>query len=186
MRALIVIDMLDDFVTGPLANEERAMAIVPSIQRLLAHARASDDWTVVFANDAHRAGDPELRVWGEHAMEGTPGAQVIAELLPQPGPDEIVSPKRGYSAFGGTGLLEDLRARGADEVVLTGQHTHCCVRHTAYDAFDADLRVVVPADGVAAFAGVDQDEALEYLRAIYGATVTTSDALVGEGAAVGA
>ena len=38
MRALIVVDMLNDFVTGTLANEARAMAIVPSIRRLIDHA----------------------------------------------------------------------------------------------------------------------------------------------------
>ncbi len=184
MRALIVIDMLDDFVTGPLANEERARAIVPPIQRLLAHARASDDWLVVFSNDAHRPGDPEMRVWGEHAMEGTPGAQVIGELSPAEGPDELVVPKRGYSAFGGTGLAEELARRGVDEVVLVGQHTHCCVRHTAYDAFQGGLRVVVPADAVAVFAGVDADASLEYLQTVYGATVTMSAALVDEPATV--
>ena len=40
--------------------------------------RVSDDeWLVVYANDAHRADDREIGVWGRHAMAGTPGAQVI-------------------------------------------------------------------------------------------------------------
>src|SRR3954471_23386283 len=108
MKALIVIDMLDDFVTGVLANEEHAMRIVPAIQRLLDHARASEDWVVVYSNDAHEPGDPEIGVWGEHAMAGTPGAHVIPDLAPQGGPAEIVSPKRGYGAFDDTGLLEEL------------------------------------------------------------------------------
>ena len=43
---------------------------------------ASDGWVVVFSNDAHEPGDPELRVWGEHAMAGTPEAQVIPQLEP--------------------------------------------------------------------------------------------------------
>ena len=184
MRALVVIDMLNDFVTGTLANEQRARAIVPANQRLLEHARASDDWVVVFANDAHRPGDPELAVWGEHAMEGTPAAEVIPELAPAEG--DLVFPKRAYSAFGDTGLLDELRRRGVDEVVLTGQHTHCCVRHTAYDAFQAGLGVVVPADAVAVFEGVDGDDALAYLRTVYGARVTTSAELAGERAAVAA
>jgi len=75
MRALIIVDMLDDFVDGKLANP-RAQAIIGPLQRLLAHAR-SDGWVVVFSNDAHEPDDPELRVWGEHAMAGTPGAGVI-------------------------------------------------------------------------------------------------------------
>ena len=39
MKALIVVDMLNDFVTGALGNEARAMQIVPSIKRLIDHAR---------------------------------------------------------------------------------------------------------------------------------------------------
>ena len=80
---------------------------------------------MVFSNDAHDPSDPELRVWGEHAMAGSPGAQVIAELEPRPGPREIVSPKRAYGAFDGTGLDEQLRALGVDEVVIVRPaHAH--------------------------------------------------------------
>ncbi len=70
MKALIIVDMLKDFVDGSLANP-RAQSIVSPLQRLLAHAR-EDGWVVVFSNDAHRPDDPELKVWGKHAMEGTP------------------------------------------------------------------------------------------------------------------
>ena len=90
MKALVIIDMLNDFVDGALANP-RAQAIVPALGRLLAHARGAG-WVVVYSNDAHEAGDPELAVWGEHAMAGTPGAQVIDALAPRPGEREIISP----------------------------------------------------------------------------------------------
>jgi nicotinamidase-related amidase len=40
------IDMLDDFVDGALANA-RAGVIVPSLKRLLGHARR-EGWVVVF------------------------------------------------------------------------------------------------------------------------------------------
>ena len=62
MKALVIVDMLKDFVDGTLANP-RAQAIVPPLQRLLAHARAAG-WVVVFSNDAHEPGDPELRDLG--------------------------------------------------------------------------------------------------------------------------
>ena len=133
------------------------------LKRLLAHAR-SEGWVVVFSNDAHRPGDPELKVWGEHAMAGTPGAQVITELQPRPGDNELLSPKRFYGAFDGTGLDEQLRARGVDEVVLAGQHTHICVRHSAYGALIRGYAITVPRDAVCGFEGVDEDAALDYLR----------------------
>ena len=178
MKALVIVDMLDDFVTGALANP-RAEAIVEPLARLLEHARTDDDWVVVFSNDAHDPSDPELRVWGEHALAGTPGAQVIAALEPRPGRREIVSPKRAYGAFDGTGLDEQLKALGVDEVVVTGQHTHICVRHSSYGALIRGYVVTVPCDAVCTFEGVDSDEALEYLMMAYGATLTDVDALIG-------
>jgi nicotinamidase-related amidase len=178
MRALIVIDMLKDFVDGALANP-RAQQIVGPLQHLLAHARRAG-WVVVFSNDAHEPGDPELAVWGEHAMADTPGAQVLEALEPRPGPHELVSPKRVYGAFDGTGLDDELRSLRVDEVVLTGQHTHICVRHSAYGALIRGYRIAVPRDAVCAFDGVDAEEALAHLSSVYGARITTVDELVAE------
>ena len=177
MKALVIVDMLEDFVHGALANP-RAREIVPPLALLLDHARRHG-WVVVFSNDAHERGDPEMRVWGEHAMAGTAGARVIEELRATPGPRELVVPKRHYGAFDGTGLDERLRELGVDEVVLAGQHTHICIRHSAYGAFRRGYAVTVPRDAVCAFAGVDEDAALDYLRAVYGAEVTTVAALTG-------
>ena len=175
MKALIIVDMLKDFVDGSLANP-RAQRIVEPLRRLLEHAR-EDGWVVVFSNDAHRPDDPELKVWGEHAMAGTPGAEVIDQLEPRDG--EIVSPKRNYGAFDETGLAEELKAKGVDEVVITGQHTHICVRHSSYGALKEGFEITVPRDAVCAFEGVDEDDALEYLKMAYKANVTTVDELVG-------
>ena len=180
MRALIIVDMLNDFVDGKLANP-KAQAIVEPLQRLLAHAR-EDGWVVVFSNDAHHSDDPELKVWGEHAMAGTPGANVIPQLVPREG--EIVSPKRDYGAFDGTGLDEQLRERGVDEVVIAGQHTHICVRHSSYGALRRGYDISIPRDAVCAFEGVDEDEALAYLEMAYAAKITSVDELVGTPAAV--
>jgi len=182
MKALVIVDMLEDFVDGALANP-RAQAIVAPLQRLLAHAREAG-WVVVFANDAHLPGDPELAIWGEHAMAGDPGAEVIGALEPHPGERELVSPKRCYGAFDGTGLDERLKALGVDEVVVTGQHTHICVRHSSYGALIRGYAITVPRDAVCAFEGVDEEEALTYLRATYGARITTVDELIRETASL--
>ena len=176
MEALIIIDMLEDFVHGALANP-RAEAILDPLRRLLAHAR-SEGWVIVFANDAHEPGDPELSIWGEHAMAGTPGAEVIRELEPRPNWREFHCPKRAYGAFDGTELDARLRALGIDEVLLAGQHTHICVRHTAYGALVRGYTITVPRDAVCAFGGVNEQEALGYLQSVYGARVTTVDELV--------
>lgn len=179
MRALIVVDMLNDFMNGALANEARATAIVPAIRRLLDHARANEEWVVVYANDAHRADDREIGIWGRHAMAGTQGAAVIEQLAPLGIEREIVVSKRFYGAFDGTDLEDTLFDFEVDDVVLAGQHTHCAVRHAAYGAFMAGYDILVPTDAVCAIEHVDHEAALGYLKDCYGATLTTSTALIG-------
>ena len=178
MRALIIVDMLNDFVDGRLANP-KAQAIIAPLQRLLAHAR-DEGWVVVFSNDAHQPDDPELRVWGEHAMAGTREAEVIPQLAPREG--EIVSPKRVYGAFDFTGLDERLKEREVDEVVITGQHTHICVRHSSYGALIRGYAITIPRDAVCGFEGVDEEEALAYLEMAYGAKIATVGELAGAAA----
>ena len=174
MRALIIVDMLNDFVDGKLANP-KAQAIIGPLQRLLAHAR-DEGWVVVFSNDAHQPDDPELRVWGEHAMAGTREAEVIPQLTPREG--ESISSKRVYGAFDFTGLDERLKQRGVGEVVMTGQHTHICVRHSSYGALIRGYAITIPRDAVCGFEGVDENEALEFLEMAYAAAITTVDELV--------
>ncbi len=177
MKALVIVDMLEDLVRGAIANR-RAEAILPALGELLAHARR-EGWVVVYANDAHEPDDAELPIWGEHAMAGTAGAEVVAELAPRPGPLELVVPKRVYGAFDGTELDERLRTLGVDEVVLTGQQAYIGIGHTAYGAFIRGYRITVPRDAVCAVEGVDESEALEYLRSVYGAHVTSVRELLG-------
>jgi nicotinamidase-related amidase len=128
------------------------------------------------APNRHQRDDQELRVWGEQAMAGTREAEVIPQLAPREG--EIVSPKRVYGAFDFTGLDEQLKQLGVDEVENTGQHTHICVRHSSYGALIRGYTISIPRDGVCGFEGVDEDEALAYLQMAYGAAITTVDELV--------
>ncbi|MBI6549408.1 cysteine hydrolase family protein [Xenorhabdus lircayensis] len=177
MKALIVIDMLNDFVTGVLANEANAMKIIPVIQRTINYVRKRHDWLVVYANDAHRENDREIDIWGKHALVGTWGANVIDALAPIGPEREIVSPKHFYSAFDETDLDDVLKQYDVTEVVLAGQHTHCCIRHTAYSAFTRGYDIKVLSDAVCAFPGVDQNAALDYLKTFYSAEIITSTAL---------
>ena len=176
-NALIVIDMLNDFLPGGALGNEAAEAIIPPLQSALSYARERTDWVIVYANDAHLEEDRELSIWGKHAMEGTHGAQVISALAPKPGDQEWEEPKRFYGAFEGTNLAEKLRAQGVQTVYLTGQHTNCCVRHTAYGSFRNGFDIVVLADAVVAF-NEDEKVALDYLKNIYGARQSTVQELV--------
>jgi nicotinamidase-related amidase len=179
--ALLVLDMLDDFITGKLANPA-AVQIVEPIAALARAARSRDDWLVVYGSDAHQPGDFELAVFGEHAMAGTAGAGVVEALTPQPG--DIVVPKRFYSAFTQTDLDASCRVHRIDRLVVTGQHTDCCCRHTSYDAFARGIQLVAVADATAVYQAFvadgyqqAQDRALQYLRTYYGADITDVAAL---------
>jgi nicotinamidase-related amidase len=116
-------------------------------------------------------------------MAGSPGARVIDALTPQAG--DIVVPKRFYSAFTQTDLDATCQVHRIDRLVVTGQHTDCCCRHTSYDGFARGIQLVVVADATAVykpFAADDyqqvQNRALQYLRTYYGAEVTDTAALI--------
>jgi len=166
-EAVLVIDMVNDFVSGKLKCE-RAERIIPNIKRLLSAAR-EEGKPVVYVSDSHLPADHELSLWGSHAMEGSKGAEVIAELKPQKGDYSLG--KRTYSGFYETGLDPLLRGLKVDTVYITGLHTNICDRHTAADAFFRGYKIVVVEDGVEAFEEKDHLEGLDYLRKIYGAEI---------------
>jgi nicotinamidase-related amidase len=173
--------MLNDFVDGRLANPA-SKPVVDVVGGLVEDARGRDDWVVVYVNDAHQPGDLEFAVFGEHAVAGTPGAVVVDTLSPEPA--DVVVGKRYYSAFTETDFASTCLVRGIDRLVLTGQHTDCCCRHTAYDAFRHGLSLAVVSDGTCVFEplyGDDtprrQDEALRYLRDFYRVEVLDAHAV---------
>jgi hypothetical protein len=66
----------------------------------------------------------------------------------------------GWSAFAGTGLAEQLRARDVRQVVLVGVATTFGVESTARDAYDAGFSVLVVSDAVTDRSAADHDLAL--------------------------
>lgn len=170
--AVLVIDMINDFVTGVFKNE-RAEKIIPNVKRLLNFAR-ENEIPVVYINDAHLPNvDVEFEVWPQHAVAGTWGAQVVDELKPEK--SDFVLQKRRYSAFQGTSLDQLLRELAVDTVILTGVVTDICIQHTAADAFFRKYRIVVPEDCVEAVNEQTQKAALNYLKRIYGCEITRVD-----------
>lgn len=172
--ALIVIDMINDFVTGKFGFKG-ALEIVPRIQQLLTAARAKGI-TVIYACDAHAPADPELRVWGEHAMAGTKGAEVVPELSPIKG--ETVIFKHTYDIFQEPRLGRFLRKKDIKELVLAGVVTEICIQHSAAGAFFNGYRVVIPEDCVASPDEREKKRALEYMRRIYGVQITNSKEVI--------
>ena len=170
--AVLVIDMANDFVYpgGTIADaggpeyQKRAQAIIPSLARLLSAARAAGV-TVIYATDAHTPKDKELRKWPPHSMAGTPQAEIVDALMPQPG--DVLWGKQTYSPFLNPGFEQMLEERGITKLYITGLHTDCCARHTSGDAFQRGLDLVWVTDALQAFTDEAHKAGLGYFEAWY-------------------
>lgn len=175
-KAVIVVDMLNDFVTGPLGGD-RARGTVEPISKLLEAARAKGI-DVIYTCDAHLPGiDKELELWGEHALAGTEGARVIPELAPRTG--DYVIPKRRYSGFFETGLRLLLEELGVGTLIVVGVYTDLCLRHTVADAFNWGYRLQIPAEGTNAFTEEAYQGGLKALKEVYGAKISPLAEVIG-------
>ena len=131
---------------------------------------------VFYVCDAHEHGDPELKLWGPHALRGSDGAEVIPELKPEKS-DKIIQ-KRAYSGFFKTGLDEELRRLGVKRLALVGLRTEICVQSTGIDAFYRGYELLIPKDCVATPDPRMQRKSLDHLKRVCGAEIITSKELI--------
>ena len=144
-RALVVVDVQNDFCEGGSLAVEGGAAVAAAISAYVANA---DYDHVVATRDAHR--DPGahfsetpdfVETWPPHCVVGTPGAEFHPALDIQR--VEAVFDKgaqrAAYSGFegheqGGAALADWLRDHGVDTIDIAGIATDHCVRATALDA----------------------------------------------------
>lgn len=170
-KALIIVDMINDFVTGKLGSP-RAQKIVPNIASLIKKARKLGI-PVVYLRDAHSPNDKELAIWGEHAMKGTQGSEIIPELKPEK--NDMVLEKKWYSGFVDTELPAVLKKLGADTLVFTGVSTDICVQNNVADAYFSGYGTIVLRDCTASIDEESYEQSLKYMKNIFGTEITTSD-----------
>jgi len=173
--ALVVVDMQNDFVRegGGLLVPD-AEATIPAIRMLLELARANGV-RVVYSQDTHRDGDPEWRIWPEHAREGSWGWEIVDELAPAP--DDVVLRKPRYDAFYGTPLDHLLRLWGVATLVMCGTVANICVHYTAASAALRWYAVVIPRDAISALEPFDLEASLRQTAFVLAGQVTTVDAV---------
>ena len=173
--ALVVVDMQNDFVHqgGGLLVPD-AEATIPAIRSLLELARAHGV-RVVYSQDTHRDGDPEWKIWPEHAREGSWGWEIIDEL--SPAGDEVVLRKLRYDAFYGTPLDHLLRLWGVDTLVICGTVANICVHYTAASAALRWYGVVIPRDAISALDPFDLEFSLRQTAFLFAGRITTAAAL---------
>lgn len=173
--ALIVVDMQNDFVDerGALHVPDAA-GTVPVIAGLVERAREAG-MRRVFTRDTHDEGDPEWRIWPEHARRGTWGWQLAEALTPRD--DELVIDKVRYDAFYGTHLDHHLRLWGITTVIICGTVANICVHYTAASAALRWYDVVLPRDAVSALEPFDLEASLRQTAFLFAGKVTTADAI---------
>jgi nicotinamidase-related amidase len=170
MKALLVIDMLRDFMypDGALYCGDEARKIIPFIKRKIDEFHERGD-LVVFLRDAHKPDDLEFRIFRRHAVKGSEGGRIIDEM--PVGPRDAVVDKTRYSAFYNTDLDRVLKEGHPDEVHVTGVCTSICVMDTVGDLRNRDYPVVVYQEGMADFDPEAHVFALQRMAKTYGAQV---------------
>jgi nicotinamidase/pyrazinamidase len=179
MRALVIVDVQNDFCEGGSLAVDGGTSVARAITALLAGDHGYD--CVVATKDCHiDPGDhfsdhPDyVSSWPRHCVAGTPGAEFQPDL--DVTPIEAVFPKGAYAAaysgFEGTadgvGLADWLRSRGVDGVDIVGIATDYCVRATAMDAVASGFTTRVL---VGLTAGVAADSTASALADMRGAGV---------------
>ncbi|RJX35619.1 MAG: cysteine hydrolase [Desulfarculus sp.] len=168
-RALIIVDMLNDFVRpGAPLFVPGALEIIPAIQAELARARAAGE-LVVYVCDAHDPDDKEFARFPPHAVAGSPGAQIVEELAPRPG--EVVLSKRRLDPFFDTELDQVLTREEVEEATVVGVCTHICVMETVAGLSSRDIPARVPRAAVADFDPDQAQAALQRMRRVFGAQI---------------
>jgi nicotinamidase/pyrazinamidase len=191
-RALIIIDVQNDFTEGGALGVDGGAAVAGAISALLtehagsyAHIFASRDWhDAEGGNNGHFATDADpdfVNTWPVHCVADTPGAEYHPALTL---PDSTVhilkgQGQPGYSIFdgidaAGTKFGELLIGAGVTDVDIVGLATDYCVRASGLDALEHGQHVRVFTDLVAGVAADSSDAALAEL-AHAGAELTTSE-----------
>lgn len=170
MKALLVIDMLKDFINqgGALETGEPGREIIPFIKNKI-NAYREQGYPIIYVSDSHEIDDKEFDMFPLHCVKGTKGSQVIDELAVLEG-DKIL-PKRRYSAFYGTDLDLYLREKGISEISLVGVCTNICVLYTAADARNISYQVNVYKEGLASFDKAAHEFALKEMGTTLGCNV---------------
>lgn len=180
-RALIVIDVQNDYFPGgkfTLSNIEAASA---NIGRVLEAARAAGDFVV---HVRHEFGSDDAPFF----TPGSEGAKIHPSAAPREG--EPVVLKHAVNSFQGTDLKARLDAKGIKRLVIVGAMSHMCVEGAARAAADYGYAVTVVHDAVATrdleFGGVAVPAAQAHAAALaaigfaYAATPSTREWLAQE------
>ncbi len=148
-NCLLVIDMQNDFLER--LDDRTRTALIANTNELIDFFRESG-YPVIWVQQLLGAdlSDAPLLMRDRRkyvVIEGTSGANIHPDLV-RHGGDTVVSKKR-YSAFFETDLEQILTDLAPEQLTLAGVNTHACVRTTAIDAYQRDMRILFASDCLA-------------------------------------
>lgn len=171
---LLIHDMQRYFVEAFTSGESPVKELLANIQRLRQHCSELGIPVVFSAQPGGQT--PEQRgllldFWGA-GINGGPHQKQIVDAL-KPGADDILLTKWRYSAFRKTGLMEIMRERGRDQIIICGIYAHIGCLQTASDAFMSDVQPFLVADALGDFSLNHHQFALNYAAQLCAVTTTT-------------
>jgi len=162
-NALVVVDMLYDFIDGSLACQNADNAVRETLKFIDARTKGQggeeheilDTFPILFIRDHHPADHSSFReqggIWPSHCVAGTRGGDIHADLLPyvreeltfDKGCDRAVEQYSGYEGVNNAGqyLGEVLDLLDTTDVYVCGIATEYCVRNTCEDLLKAGFKV---------------------------------------------
>lgn len=181
--ALILVDVQVDFCPGGALPIDEGAAVVPVLNQWI-EAAATANVPVYASRDWHPPGHLSFAErggpWPVHCVQGSAGARFHPALRL---PDSTTIVTKGtlgerdqYSAFDGTDLAADLRARGITRVWIGGLAQDVCVRATVLDARRAGFETIVIADGTRPVTPQGGEDAIAEMRRAGARFETTSAA----------
>ena len=159
MKALLIVDVQNDFLPGGALPASEGKTIIPEINKL------ADRFDLIVASKDWHPGDTvHFEKWPPHCIKGTAGAEFPAEL-DQSKINTVVlkgtnNRDDGYSAFEATSVNLDqyLKGQGVDDIYIAGLTTEYCVKNTALDALRLGYTTYVFKDAVAGVKAQPGDE----------------------------
>lgn len=177
MRALLLIDLQEDFLEPPPLAEQRD-ELVRAVQRWIDWARD----TAAPVIEIRTVLPSDRTTWALNmreddqpvVLEGTAGAERLEELDVEP---DLSIQKRRDDAFHGTDLLDRLHALDVDELVIAGIVTEACVAMTAATAYAHDFKVSIAEGAITSYDKTRHAAALQWLQEQYRQEVVSTDDL---------
>ncbi|MBS1542693.1 MAG: isochorismatase family protein [Bacteroidetes bacterium] len=149
MKALLIVDVQNDFCTGGTLAVPEGEKVVPVINGILNRFKV-----IVASKDWHPAGSRHFEKWPVHCVQDTYGAAFYPQLDDEKiqktflkGTDEK---NDGYSAFDATSdnLERFLKEKKVNDLYVCGLATDYCVLASALDARKKGFNVFVVEDAV--------------------------------------